>query len=126
MAASLDEKGREAVRLGNEASHAGRQREAEALWQKADRIPADASAGLVAVEVKTFAPSSGDVVRQINLYREYLYASLWVLAVPEPINSSDEQHLLAQEIHTVVLSSFPRWLEDRKTQSNQSTQAVSI
>lgn len=70
----------------------------------------------VCVECKTKISSIGDVVRQINTYREYYNKDdvliVWVLAILEPLSDHEEKLLATERITPIVLTSFHEWVSN--------------
>jgi hypothetical protein len=68
-----------------------------------------------AIEVKITPVGPGEIIRQINLYREYLKEiRTWVVATAFPMNGSDLDMLRASNIHHVRLGqSFLDWVAEQ-------------
>lgn len=68
----------------------------------------------LAVEVKIGAIPVGDIMRQINLYRNFHHAKAWVVATAFPLSGDEAEVLRSQGITTVRLGAgFDRYCADR-------------
>lgn len=70
------------------------------------------------LEVKIHPLPVGDIMRQINLYREYCRTDGTVIACAFPLPKDDIQSLLAERIHYIRLGArFEQFCEERKRAS---------
>ena len=72
--------------------------------------------GAIAVEVKTGVVSTGELIRQIGLYREHLGMEMdaaWVLATPTPLLEDDVRFLHKHGITSVACTGFESWVARR-------------
>ncbi len=84
-----------------------------AAGKEARRVTND---GRIIIEVKIGSINVGDVVRQINLYRQYVGASAWVLATAFDLDAGQVDMLRQAKIHPIRLGAgFSNWYEHRLT-----------
>lgn len=73
------------------------------------------------VEVKINPVPTSDLIRQINLYREYHSAFRWVAALAYSISEEDAQLLKMSNIrHIRIGDKFTQYVQARKTDSRES------
>jgi hypothetical protein len=72
------------------------------------------STTLIPVEVKIAPVGLGDVLRQINLYREYGFADYWILATAFEMSTAMVEGLRAAGVHSVHLGEgFRKWAAEQ-------------
>jgi len=71
--------------------------------------------GSVVVEVKINPTGIGDIIRQFNLYREYVrLTDAWVLATTYPLDAGQVDTLKQSNIHPILLGEgFQKWHDER-------------
>lgn len=85
--------------------------------KKCSEIPCE-SGGIVLIEVKITPVPAAEILRQLNLYRQYLDVTGTLLVVDFPIVEGDKDQLLSAGIDTVRLGvSFEQWLPTQRTEA---------
>ena len=80
----------------------------------------------VFVEVKIALVGLGDVLRQINLYREYIHGYRWVLAAAFPMSTAMVDGLRSHNIFPVQLGDgFRKWAAEQHA-APKATDVVSL
>lgn len=74
----------------------------------------DVPLGTMVVEVKVKPTGVGDIIRQINLYREYVQANAWILASCFDLDAGQVATLEHARIKPIRLGDgFAKWFEER-------------
>ena len=80
-----------------------------------------------AVEVKIGRVQVGDIIRQINLYREYESAGAWIVATVFPLAESDVTALKRSRIHHVLLGEgFEKWVAEQEAKQGKHDLSIEL
>jgi hypothetical protein len=100
----------------------------EPRWVHIDEVKVNN--GDIYIEVKIHPVGLGDILRQVNLYKEYIsgYNSIWFLVTPYAISRADCASLRVADVHHVRLGDeFKRWeVEQRERQGGGSAESDSF